>query len=154
MVRKLSFCSTFDVDVLDKIYLLHIFIDSKTVFISWNMILKLKSFIEIGTVISHKKIPTPHVAVNLLDETWYSASIYHLVTQLWRYNSQKYSLGESISLAKWKEYTLLYIPDKYQRVWMTKYFQRSVFYRSLIIHRDFFIVPVCWPYGVVVHLRL
>ena len=21
-------------------------------------------------------------------------------------------------------------------------------------HRDFFIVPVCWPYGVVVHLRL
>ena len=23
-----------------------------------------------------------------------------------------------------------------------------------IYHRDFFIVPVCWPYGVVVHLRL
>ena len=60
---------------------------------SWNMILKLKSFIKIGTVISHKKILTPHVAVNLLDETLSYASIYHLVTQLWRCNTQKYSLG-------------------------------------------------------------
>ena len=131
MVRKFSFCYILNVDVLAKIYLLHIFIDLKTVFISWNMILKLKSFIQIGTRISHKKILTPHVAVYLLDETWYSASIYHLVTQLWRCNTQKYSLGESIFLAKSKDYTLLYISDKFHRVWMTTIFLRSVFYRSL-----------------------
>ena len=35
-------------------------------------------------------------------------SIYHLVTQIWRQNTQKYSLGESILLAKTIEYTLMY----------------------------------------------
>ena len=45
IVRKCSFCSIFYVDVLEKIYLLHIFTDSKTVVISWNMILQLKYFI-------------------------------------------------------------------------------------------------------------
>ena len=39
--------------------------------------------------------------------------------------------GESILLAKSKEYTLFYIPDKFQGVWMTKLFRRSVFDRSL-----------------------
>ena len=34
-------------------------------------------------------------------------------------------------LAKSKENTLLYIPDKFQRVKMTKYFRRSVCHRSL-----------------------
>ena len=50
---------------------------------------------------------------------------------MWRYNTRKYSLGDSILLAKTKEYTLLYIPNKFQGVWMTKKFWRSVFYRSL-----------------------
>ena len=88
MVRKFSFCSNFYVDVLANIYLLIFLTDSKTVFISWSMILKLKSFIQIGTVISHKKFLTPHVAVYLLDETinlmkpyillWYITWLPHL----------------------------------------------------------------------------
>ena len=53
-----------------------------------KMILKLKSFNQIGTLIYHTKFLTPHVAVNLLGETKYSSSIYHLVTQLWRYSTQ------------------------------------------------------------------
>ena len=81
-----------------------------------TLILKLKSFVQIETVVSHKKILTAHVAVNLLDETRYSSSIYHLVTQLLRYNTQKYSLEELILLDKSKEYTLLYVPDKFQGV--------------------------------------
>ena len=39
--------------------------------------------------------------------------MYELVTPFWRYNTRKYSLGESILLVKTKEYTLLYIPDKF-----------------------------------------
>ena len=73
------------------------------------MILKLKSFIQVGMF--QKKFLTPGVAVNLDDETRYSTSIhvYHLGTPLWRYNTPKYFLGESILLAKSKEYTLCYI---------------------------------------------
>ena len=103
----------------------------KTYFISWNMILKLKSFTRIGTYIFHKKFLTTRVPVNFLDGTRYFTSIYRLHTQLWRYNTRKYSLGELILLAKSKEYTLLYIMDKFQGVWMTNFFRMSVFHRSL-----------------------
>ena len=72
------------------------------------MILKLKSFIQIGTVIYHTTFLTPHVAVHLLDKTKYSSSIYHLVTQLLRNEIRQYSLRESILLAKCKEYSFLY----------------------------------------------
>ena len=104
----------------------------KTYFISWDMILKLKSFIQIGTFIFHEKFLTTRVPVNFLDETRYSNWIYHLDTPLWRYNTRKYSLGELILLSK--EHALLYIhvPDKFQSVWMTKFFRMSVFYRSSI----------------------
>ena len=50
---------------------------------------------------------------------------------LWRSNTRKYSLGESILLVKTEEYTMLYISDKFQGVWMTKFFHMSVFYRAL-----------------------
>ena len=43
------------------------------------MILKLKSFIQIGTFIFYKKFLTARVPVNFLDETRYSTSIYHLI---------------------------------------------------------------------------
>ena len=66
----------------------------------------------LGTFIFHKKFHTC-VAVNFLDETIYSTSI-SLGTPLWRSNTRKYSLGDSILLAKTKEYTMLYIPDKFQ----------------------------------------
>ena len=39
--------------------------------------------------------------------------------------------GGSILLVKTKEYTMLYITDKSQGVWMTKFFRMSVFYRAL-----------------------
>ena len=74
MVQKLSFCVNFYIDVLANIYLLHIFIDLKTVFIWWNIIPKLKSFIQIGTFIFHEKVLTPRFAVNFLDETRYFTS--------------------------------------------------------------------------------
>ena len=77
------------------------------------MILKLKSFIQIGTFIFHKKFLTTRVPI---EETRFSTSIYHLDTLLWRYNTRKYSLGELILLAKSTEYTLFYIPDKFQGV--------------------------------------
>ena len=51
-------------------------IDLKAFFISLNMILTLKSFIQLGPLIFHKKFLTPYVAVNFLDETKYSISIY------------------------------------------------------------------------------
>ena len=54
-------------------------------------------------------LPTLCGAVNLLNETRYSMFIYHLVTSPWRYSTWKYSLGESLLLAKTKDYTLLYI---------------------------------------------
>ena len=54
IVRKFSFCSNLYADVIAKIILLHIFINLKIVFISWNMILQLKSFISIVTFIIHK----------------------------------------------------------------------------------------------------
>ena len=44
MDRKFSFCSNFYADVIAKIILLHIFINQKIVFNSWNMILKLNFF--------------------------------------------------------------------------------------------------------------
>ena len=40
MVRKMSFCSTLYADAIANNILLHIFINLKIVFISWNMILK------------------------------------------------------------------------------------------------------------------
>ena len=80
------------------------------------MILKLKCFIQIGTFIFHEKFLTPRFAVNFLDETRYFTSIYHLGTPLWRYKARKYSLGESILLAKTKEHFLLDIADKFQIV--------------------------------------
>ena len=80
------------------------------------MILKLKYFIQIGTFIFYKKFLTTRVPVNFLEETRLSASIYDLNVQRWRYNIQKYSLGELILLAKSKEFILFYIPDKFQGV--------------------------------------
>ena len=83
MVRKFSFCSNLYLGVLANIFLLHIFIDLKTIFISRNMILKLKSFIEIGTFIIHKKWLTSHFAFNFVDKTrLHSTSIDHLDTPL------------------------------------------------------------------------
>ena len=86
----------------------------------------LDRYFYISQEISHDACP-----VNFLDETRFSTSIYHLDTPLWRYNTRKYSLGELILLAKSKKCTLLYTPDKFQGVWMTKNFRRSVFDRSL-----------------------
>ena len=77
MVQKFSFCSNFYGDVLANFYLLHIFVDLKTVFLLWNMFLKLKSLNQIGTFIFHKAFLAPHVGVNFFDETRYSTSIYH-----------------------------------------------------------------------------
>ena len=62
------------------IILLNIFINLKIVFNSWNMILKSKSFIQIGTYIIHKKRLTSRVAINFVDETRYCTSINHLDT--------------------------------------------------------------------------
>ena len=80
MVRKLSFCSNWYADIIANIILLHIFINLKPVFNSWNMILKLKSFIQIGTYIIHKKRLTSRVAINFVDETRYCTSINHFDT--------------------------------------------------------------------------
>ena len=82
MVPKFSFCSNLYADVIANIILLHIFINLKIVFNSWNMILKLKSFIQIGTYIIHVKWLTSRVAINFVDETSYCTSIYHLFTPL------------------------------------------------------------------------
>ena len=74
------------------------------------MILKLNSFIQIGTFF-YKKCTciTPRVALNFLDETRFSTSVYYLDTPLRRYNTRTYSLGKYILLAKTKEYTFLYM---------------------------------------------
>ena len=69
MVRKFSFCSNFYAGVIANIILLYIFINLKIVFNSWNMILKLKSCIQIGFFIIHKKRLTSRVAINFVDET-------------------------------------------------------------------------------------
>ena len=82
MVRKFSFGSNFYADVITNMTLLHIFINLKIVFNLWNMILKLKSFIQIGTLIIHKKRLTSRVAINFLDETRYCTSINHSDTPL------------------------------------------------------------------------
>ena len=79
MVRTFSFCSNLYADVIANIILLHIFINLKIVFNSWNMILKLKSFIQMDTYIIHKKRLTSRVAINFVDETrgdfiWYQSS--------------------------------------------------------------------------------
>ena len=66
---------------------------------------------------------TSRVAINFVDETRYCTSINHLETPLLKYNTRKYSLGESILLAKSTECTFLYIPDKFHGVWMTKFFR-------------------------------
>ena len=95
------------------------------------MILKLKSFIQIGNYIIRKKRLTSRVAINFVDETIYCTSINHLDTALKKYNTRKYSLGESILLAKSTECTFLYIPDKFHGVSMTKFFRGSVFYTTL-----------------------
>ena len=77
---------------------------------------EVKSFIQIVTFIIHKKRLTSRVAVKFEDQTRYCTSINHLGTPLWRYNTRKYSLGESILLAKITDCTFLYISDKYQGV--------------------------------------
>ena len=82
MIRKFSFCSNLYADIIANIILLHIFINLKIVFNSWNMILKLKSFIQIGTYIINKKRLTSRVAINFVDETRYCTSINHLDTPL------------------------------------------------------------------------
>ena len=82
MVRKISFCSNLCTDVIANINLLHISFNLKIVLYSWNMILKLKSFIQIGTYIIYKKRLTSRVANNFEDETRYCTSIYHLDTPL------------------------------------------------------------------------
>ena len=82
MVRKFSFCSYLYADVIAKIILLHIFINLKIVFNSWNMILRLKSLIQISIYIIHKKLLTSRVAINFVDETRYCTSINHLDTPL------------------------------------------------------------------------
>ena len=95
------------------------------------MILKLKSFIQIGTFIIHKKRLTSRVAINFVDETRHCTSINHLDTLLKRYNTRKYSLTESILLAKTTGCTFLYIPDKCQGLWNNKKIRGSVFYTAL-----------------------
>ena len=82
MVRKFSFCSNLYAEVIAKIILLHIFNNLKIVFISRNMILKLKSIIHIGTFIIHMKRLTTRVTVNFVDETGYCTSINDLDTPL------------------------------------------------------------------------
>ena len=82
MVGKFSFCSNFYADVIANIILLHILINLKIVFNSLNMILKLKSFIQIGTFLIHTKRLTLRVAINFIDETRYCTSINHLDTPL------------------------------------------------------------------------
>ena len=82
MVRKFSFCSNLYADVIANIILLHIFINLKIVFNSWNVILKLKSFIQIGIYIIHKERRTSRVAINFVDETRYYTSINRLDTPL------------------------------------------------------------------------
>ena len=82
MVRKFSFCSNLYADVIANIVLSHIFISLKIVFNLWNMILKLKFFIQIGFFIIHKKRLTSSVAINFVDETRYCTSINHLDTPL------------------------------------------------------------------------
>ena len=69
MVRKFSFCSNLYADVIANIVLLHIFINLKIAYNSWNIILKLKSFIQMGTFIILKELLTSRVAINFVDET-------------------------------------------------------------------------------------
>ena len=84
MVRTFSFCSNLYADVIAKIFLLHVhcFNNLKIVFISWSMILKLKSFISIVTFIIHMKRLTSRMPVNFVDETRYCTSINHFDTIL------------------------------------------------------------------------
>ena len=56
MVRKFSFCSHLYADVIANILLLHIFINLKIVFISLNIILDLKSFIQIDIFIIQNRV--------------------------------------------------------------------------------------------------
>ena len=74
--------------------------------------------------------------------------LWSLGTQRWR--SQKHSPGGSILLAKSREYTLLYIPDK------KDFFRRSVFYRSLIniyMPNMFILIPTAIKtYGMLVKI--
>ena len=76
MVGKFSFCRHLCADVIANIILLNIFISLKIVFISFNMILKSKSFFQIVTFIIHKKRLTSSVAVNFVDETRHCTSMY------------------------------------------------------------------------------
>ena len=87
MVRKFSFCSNLYADVSANKILLHIYINLKIVFISWKMILKIKSFILINTFIIHKKVLTSHMAVDFVDETRYYTSTSILKVLLKQYMS-------------------------------------------------------------------
>ena len=116
MVRKFSFCSTLYADVIANIILLHIFNNFKISLYFMKHDPEVKSFIQIVTFIIHRKLLTSRVAVNFVDKTRLCTSINHLATPLQRYNTRKYSLGESILLAKTTDCTLLYISDKFQGV--------------------------------------
>ena len=65
------------------------------------MILMLKSFIEIGTIIFHKKLLTRHVAVTVLNVT--RKLLFYPTLEV---QHAKILSGESILLANTKEYTL------------------------------------------------
>ena len=80
MVRKFSFRSNFNAYLIANI-ILYISLSIWKV-ILWNMILKLTSFIQIGTFIIHKKRLTSRVAINFVDETRYCTSIKHMDTPL------------------------------------------------------------------------
>ena len=82
MARTFSFFSNLYADIIANIILLHLFINLKIVFISWNMIPKLKSFIQLGIFIIHKKRLTSRMAVNFVDETRYCTSLNHMDTLL------------------------------------------------------------------------
>ena len=82
MVLKFSFCSNLYTDVIANIVLLHIFINPKIDFNSWNVILKLKSFYSDRHFYNSQETITSRVAINFVDETRYCASINHLDTPL------------------------------------------------------------------------
>ena len=70
----------------------------------------------------HMKFLTPYVAASrFFYETKYSTVIYHFVPYFGN-TIRKNTLWGSVLLAKTNKYTLLYIPDKFQGVWMTHFF--------------------------------
>ena len=54
------------------------------------------TFFQKGIFIIHNKWLTSHFAITFVDENRYSSSIKHFDTPIYRYNTRKYSLGESV----------------------------------------------------------